>query len=56
MQNNIQIIIEPQDVGTRLDKLISVKADEITRSAAEKLIVEGCVSMSEICVLLCMNI
>ncbi len=46
MQNNIQIIIEPEDAGTRLDKLISVKADEITRSAAEKLIVEGCVSMN----------
>ncbi len=46
MQNNIQIIIEPEDAGTRLDKLIGVKANEITRSAAEKLIAEGCVSMN----------
>lgn len=46
MQNNIKIIIEAEDAGTRLDKLISVKAGEITRSAAEKLIVEGCVSMN----------
>jgi 23S rRNA pseudouridine1911/1915/1917 synthase len=45
MQNNIKIIIEPEDAGIRLDKLISVKADELTRSAAEKLIAEGCVSL-----------
>lgn len=46
MQNIIKITIEPEDAGTRLDKLISLNAEGITRSAAEKLIAEGCVSMN----------
>lgn len=46
MKNIIKIIVEPEDVATRLDKLISLKTLDITRSAAEKLIVEGCVSLN----------
>jgi len=45
MLNHIQIIIEPEDAGVRLDKLISLKAEEITRSAAEKLVSGGCASV-----------
>ena len=46
MQRIIKIIIEPEDADTRLDKLISLKALEITRSAAEKLIAKGCASIN----------
>ncbi len=46
MQYKIKIIIECEDAGIRLDKLISLKAIEITRSAAEKLIAEGCASIN----------
>ena len=35
------ITIEPEDAGIRLDKLISLKMENMTRSAAEKLIAEG---------------
>ncbi len=45
MGKQIQFIIEPKDAGIRLDKLVSIKAENITRSAAEKLIAEGCVSV-----------
>jgi pseudouridine synthase, RluA family len=45
MQNVMMITIEPDDAGIRLDKLISLKADGVTRSAAEKLIAGGYVSM-----------
>jgi 23S rRNA pseudouridine1911/1915/1917 synthase len=45
MLNQINIVIEPEDSGVRLDKLISIKAEEITRSAAEKLIDGGCASV-----------
>ncbi len=45
MENQIEFVIEPQDAGIRLDKLVSMKAEGITRSAAEKLISEGCVSV-----------
>lgn len=41
MQNIIRIEIQPEDSGVRLDKLISLKVDNITRSAAEKLIADG---------------
>lgn len=46
MENIIKITIEPDDTGIRLDKLISLNAEGITRSAAEKLITEGHVSMN----------
>jgi 23S rRNA pseudouridine1911/1915/1917 synthase len=45
MQNNIIITIEPDDEGIRLDKLISLKVEGTTRSAAEKLIANGFVRM-----------
>ncbi|MBW7573656.1 RluA family pseudouridine synthase [Caproiciproducens faecalis] len=41
MQNIIKIEIQPEDSGVRLDKLISLKVDNMTRSAAEKLIADG---------------
>jgi len=41
MQNKITITIEPEDTGIRLDKMISLKTANMTRSAAEKLIAEG---------------
>lgn len=37
----IKIILEPEDAGVRLDKLLSLKVQDMTRSAAEKLISEG---------------
>ena len=37
----MRITIEPEDAGIRLDKLISLKMENMTRSAAEKLIAEG---------------
>ncbi|MGX8699954.1 RluA family pseudouridine synthase [Caproiciproducens sp.] len=37
----IQIEIQPEDSGTRLDKLVSEKTENMTRSAAEKLIERG---------------
>ncbi len=40
----IKLILAPEDAGVRLDKLISLKVQDITRSAAEKLIAEGLVS------------
>lgn len=36
----IKIILEPEDAGIRMDKLISLKVPELTRSAVEKLIGE----------------
>lgn len=45
MQNDMIITIEPDDAGIRLDKLISLKVEDITRSAAEKLIAGGLVRM-----------
>jgi 23S rRNA pseudouridine1911/1915/1917 synthase len=47
MVQHITIVIEPEDVGTRLDKLISIKAENITRSAAEKLIAGSYVSIGD---------
>ncbi len=41
MLNKMTITIEPEDAGIRLDKLISLKMENMTRSAAEKLIAEG---------------
>ncbi len=41
MQKMIQIEIHPEDSGIRLDKLVSEKTENITRSAAEKLIERG---------------
>ena len=41
MLNKMTITIEPEDAGIRLDKLISLKTENMTRSAAEKLIAEG---------------
>lgn len=41
MQNMVKIEIQPADSGVRLDKLISLKAENMTRSAAEKLIADG---------------
>lgn len=41
MQNIIKIEIQPEDSGVRLDKLISLKVDNMTRSGAEKLIADG---------------
>lgn len=46
MQNNITILVEPEDAVIRLDKLISLKMPDISRSAAEKLIEEGCASLN----------
>jgi 23S rRNA pseudouridine1911/1915/1917 synthase len=45
MQNCIKIVIESEDAGERLDKLLSLKEEGITRSSAENLIAKGCVSM-----------
>ncbi|MDF1495750.1 RluA family pseudouridine synthase [Caproiciproducens sp. CPB-2] len=41
MQKIIQIEIQPEDSGIRLDKLVSEKTENMTRSAAEKLIERG---------------
>lgn len=40
------LTVEEPDAGVRLDKFISLKLDELTRSAAEKLISEGGVSVN----------
>lgn len=40
----IELVLEPEDTGVRLDKLISLKIPELTRSAAEKLIAQGLVT------------
>lgn len=42
-ERNIRLSVEPQDEGVRLDKLISLKIPELTRSAVEKLISQGLV-------------
>lgn len=42
----IRFILDPGDAGTRVDKLISLKLPELTRSAAEKLILEGMVTLN----------
>lgn len=49
MQNKITITIEPEDAGIRLDKLISLKTENMTRSAAEKLIAEGNATLNGKC-------
>ncbi len=41
---HMTIILEPEDAGIRLDKLISLKVQDMTRSGAEKLIAGGFVS------------
>ncbi|MCY1713148.1 RluA family pseudouridine synthase [Caproiciproducens galactitolivorans] len=45
MNSELKIVIGPEDVGLRLDKLISIKVDGLTRSGAEKRIEEGCASL-----------
>jgi len=45
MLHHIEIRIEPEDSGVRLDKLISIKEESLTRSAAEKLITGGFASI-----------
>lgn len=45
MQNCIKMIVGPENAGERLDKLLSLKVEGITRSSAENLIAKGCVSM-----------
>lgn len=42
----VTLAAEEPDAGTRLDKFIGRRAGEMTRSAAEKLIAEGCVSVN----------
>lgn len=42
----MRIVLEPADAGIRLDKLISLRLPELTRSAAEKLIAEGMVTVN----------
>nr|WP_319488210.1 RluA family pseudouridine synthase [uncultured Caproiciproducens sp.] len=49
MQNILKIIIQQGDSGVRLDKLISVKTENMTRSAAEKLIAEGNATLNGNC-------
>ncbi|QEY34175.1 RluA family pseudouridine synthase [Caproiciproducens galactitolivorans] len=41
MDRELKIVINPEDAGIRLDKLISMKTEGLTRSAAEKLIDGG---------------
>ena len=45
MLHHIEIRIKPEDSGVRLDKLISIKEESLTRSAAEKLIAGGFASI-----------
>jgi len=45
MENDIKILVEADDAVVRLDKLISLKIPDISRSAAEKLIEEGHASL-----------
>ena len=45
---HMKIIFEPEDAGIRLDKLISLKVQNMTRSGAEKLIAGGFVSSNGI--------
>lgn len=40
----ISLLLEPEDAGIRLDRLIGLKIPELTRSAAEKLISQGFVT------------
>lgn len=42
----VRVVLEPDDAGIRLDKLLSLKLPELTRSAAEKLIAEGMVTLN----------
>lgn len=42
----MRIVLGPADAGIRLDKLISLRLPELTRSAAEKLIAEGMVTLN----------
>ena len=40
----LRIVAEPEDAGMRLDKFLSVRVEELTRSAAERLAEQGRVS------------
>ncbi len=42
--HQIKIVLEPEDAGVRLDKLLSLKVPDMTRSSAEKLISGGYVT------------
>lgn len=42
----MRIVLEPDDAGVRFDKLIGLKFPELTRSAAEKLIAGGMVTLN----------
>lgn len=44
----VQIQIEPINAGERLDKVISILVQEMTRSSAQRLIEQGCVTRSGI--------
>lgn len=48
--NKLEFEVTIQQAGSRLDKLIAELQDELTRSAIQKLLEQGCVSVNGMCV------